>query len=272
MKLRRILCAAMAAMTVSAAVPTNAGAVWDDEKSAALFINEQWFVTETPPIIVNDRTLAPLRDIAETLEFEVDWDQSEKKITVSKDDLTFDLFIDRKYIMLEGQQVEIDSAPILHFDTTMVPVRVISELLSCDVEWNGDRYFVFVNSPKTYEYYKNTPYVEKTYSGDMVLTGYVEKIDYYSMAFSETIPIRTAYQLVAEERGNYWSDLAGMGSLTLCEGVKKIELLAENEDEILGNCIGKRVTITCESMPRAASWSTSDVRVSVKSVELNEIN
>lgn len=99
------------------------------KKTIGLIIEEDWFVTSMPPILENERTLIPLREIAEELEFYVGWEQSEMKITVSKGDISLDMFIDRNYIIKDGEKIEIDVAPKLWFDTTMIPLRLVAESL-----------------------------------------------------------------------------------------------------------------------------------------------
>lgn len=116
-------------MSVMIAVPAMAYVIADDEKTIGLIIEEDWFVTSMPPILENERTLVPLREIAEELEFYVGWEQSEMKITVSKGDISLDMFIDRNYIIKDGEKIEIDVAPKLWFDTTMIPLRLVAESL-----------------------------------------------------------------------------------------------------------------------------------------------
>ena len=273
--MKKTLMMILTVITVSlSAVPSMTHAEADDERSVGLIINEQWFKAKQPPILKNDRTLAPLREISEALDFKVAWEQDDKKVTVSKDDVSFDLFIDRSYIIKDGKESAIDSPPILWYDTTMVPVRLISEMLSCDVEWDGERYLVFVNSPKKYNYYKNTPHVINTYyqNEETELTGHIEKIEYYSDAYSMTDPIKTAFHLITDNKSNYVYDLDGNGNMVTCENTKRVELDCYDTNIDFEPYIGKRVTLKGMVMPPAASWATADVRLFIDSIELNEIN
>lgn len=260
-------------MSVMIAVPAMAYVIVDDEQSIGLIINEDWFDAIQPPILKEERTLAPLREIAEELEFYVDWEQSEMKITVSKGDISLDMFIDRNYIIKDGEKIEIDVAPTLWYDTTMIPLRLVAEALQCDVEWDGDRFLVFVNSPKSYEYYKNTPAVVNTYrqGGKTELTGYIEEYEYYNEAFSLTMPVKTVYHLVTDYKSNYVYDATGTGVMTTAKNVKRLEISLNDENIDMKKLIGKRVTVKGDIMPPAASWGTADVRIFADSVELNPI-
>jgi hypothetical protein len=49
-------------------------------------INGKALDTETPPVIMNDRVLAPLRAVGEALDYEILWNESDKSIIVSGKD------------------------------------------------------------------------------------------------------------------------------------------------------------------------------------------
>lgn len=260
-------------LVIVLSLPVMASVEADDEGTVGLFINEKWIAAETPPILKNDRTLAPLRIIAEALNFEVGWEEQEQKVTVSKDNLSFALFINRNHLIKDGQKTPTDIAPILRFDTTMVPVRLISELLSCDVEWDGNHDMVFVDSPKHYAYYKNTPPMHQTYyeNHSVTLTGYIEKMLYYTEAYSKTEPVKKVYHFVADDRATYV--YAGLSvTPTPHENIKRLELIPFDESIDFEKYIGKRVTRTGEVMPPAANGATADARIDVTRITLSEIH
>ena len=254
-------------------LPVMAYAEADDEGTVGLFINEKWISAEAPPILKNDRTLAPLRLIAEALNFEVGWEEREQKVTVSKNNISFDLFINQNYIIKDGQKIATDIAPILWFDTTIVPVRLISELLSCDVEWDGNHYMVFVDSPKHYAYYKNNPPVYKTYyeNETVTLTGHIEKMLYFSEAYSKTEPVKEVHHFIADDRATYV--YAGLSVVPIPhENIKRLEIMSFDGSIDFEQYIGKRVTVTGKAMPPAASWATADARIYATSIKLSEID
>ena len=254
-------------------LPVTAYAEADDDDTVGLFINEKWIAAETSPFLKNGRTLAPLRLIAEALNFEVNWEEREQKVTVSKNNISFDLFINQNYIIKGGQKTSTDIAPILWFDTTMVPVRLISELLSCDVEWDGNHYMVFVDSPKHYAYYKNTPPVYKTYyeNETVTLTGHIEKMLYFSEAYSKTEPVKEVYHFIADDRATYV--YTGLSVVPIPhENIKRLEIMSFDGSIDFEQYIGKRVTVTGKAMPPAASWETAAARIDATSIKLSEID
>ena len=90
------------------------------------------------PQIVNDRTLVPLRAIFEALGAEVNWNAQTRTVTATKGETQISLTIDSDQLYVNGTAKTIDVAAAIINDRTMVPVRAISEALSCNVEWKPD--------------------------------------------------------------------------------------------------------------------------------------
>jgi len=100
------------------------------------------------PIIENDRTLVPVRFIAEALGYEVDWIQETKTVTINNGQIL--LPIGSKAATVNGQQVAIDvPAKLIVTDgmtRTYVPLRFVSETLNCTVDWFHANRSIVVNS------------------------------------------------------------------------------------------------------------------------------
>lgn len=89
----------------------------------------------SPPYIESGRTMVPFRFIAEALDAQVSWDQSEKMVTIVKGDVTIYLWIGRSYAIVHGDMVNLTSPPALKNGKTFVPMRFISEALGAKVDW-----------------------------------------------------------------------------------------------------------------------------------------
>lgn len=101
-------------------------------------LNGEEISTDVDPIIVNDRTLVPIRFISEELNFEVDWIQEEHRVTVEDGEHFITLVIDVPEIVVNDETIKLDVAPILRNDRTLVPLRAISEALGVEVDWDND--------------------------------------------------------------------------------------------------------------------------------------
>jgi len=90
--------------------------------------------------IINNRTMVPLRKIFEELGCNLDWDNETKTITATKDEKTIILQIDSdKAELIENEnkkEINLDSAPIIFENRTLVPLRFIAESLDKQVGWD----------------------------------------------------------------------------------------------------------------------------------------
>lgn len=85
------------------------------------------------PIIQNDRTLVPIRFIAESLGYDVEWDSIENAAVI--DDGRVKLWIGTDKAELDGELVTLDTSSVLVNDRTMIPLRAVAETLDCTVDW-----------------------------------------------------------------------------------------------------------------------------------------
>ena len=88
------------------------------------------------PYITEDRTMVPLRFIAENLGAEVIWTEGENGCTIKKDDKEIKITFDSAEFVVNGEKITYDAPIQVVQDRTMVPVRFISEQFGCDVYWN----------------------------------------------------------------------------------------------------------------------------------------
>lgn len=109
-------------------------------------------ITElSAPVIVDNRTLIPVRFVAEALGAEVGWDGETRTVTVDKGEDHLRLIIDSRLVQYDqGESYQIiDVAPRIINDRTYVPLRVVSNALGIGIAWDGDTRTVSVDSSKT---------------------------------------------------------------------------------------------------------------------------
>lgn len=88
------------------------------------------------PLVVNNRTLVPMRQIFETLGCKVIWDNPTQSITSSTNDAVIKMRIGSKKMTVNGKEIQLDVAPMIHKSRTMVPLRAVSEALGAEVVWH----------------------------------------------------------------------------------------------------------------------------------------
>ncbi len=91
------------------------------------------------PVIVNDRTLVPLRAIFEAMGADVQWDDATSTATAVRGDITVSISIGSNQLYVNGAAKELDVPAQLINNRTMVPVRAIAEGFGCEVNWS-DKY------------------------------------------------------------------------------------------------------------------------------------
>ena len=100
------------------------------------------FVDGTPvafadqmPVIVDGRTLVPLRGVLEKMGAEVLWDDETKTASVIYDDIKTEITIGEDMLFKNGERIFIDVPASLINSRTMVPIRAISESFGVKVGW-----------------------------------------------------------------------------------------------------------------------------------------
>ncbi|AOT69790.1 N-acetylmuramoyl-L-alanine amidase family protein [Geosporobacter ferrireducens] len=111
-------------------------------------------VTDVPTMLFNNRTLVPIAFVVENLGAKIEWNQKERKATITMADKTIVLQIDSPTALVNGKKVTLpDQVPakLLGYKDnfrTMVPLRFISEQLGMDVNWISQTTTATVDFPK----------------------------------------------------------------------------------------------------------------------------
>lgn len=111
---------------------------------------DKFEVTEglMPPIILDDRTLVPVREVFEVLGGEVNWDAKEARVDVTLGAKEISLWINNKDARVDGKTITTDVPAKIINSKTMVPARFISEQGGLNVEWDGETQTVGIMLPK----------------------------------------------------------------------------------------------------------------------------
>ena len=94
--------------------------------------------TELPFIDENDRTQIPVRAVSNALGKKVDWNDTDKTVTISayNDDKNTVVFtIDSKSMLKNNNAVNMDTEPKIFDNHTYVPLKFLGEAFECEVEY-----------------------------------------------------------------------------------------------------------------------------------------
>lgn len=93
---------------------------------------------DTPPVIIEGRTLVPIRAIAEATGAEVEWNDAENKVTIKTESDVIELIIGNDTMTVNGVEVSLDTSAQVLNNRTIVPLRIIVESLDLAVEWDPE--------------------------------------------------------------------------------------------------------------------------------------
>lgn len=121
-----------------------------------VLLDGQALKSEIPSFIYIDRTLVPVRFVAENYGAEVGWEQRTKTATISYRDKKIELTIDSPIAILNGEPKVLDTNSVPKLVTfggddasTMVPLAFISEIFGYEIGYDREREVPFINSGKT---------------------------------------------------------------------------------------------------------------------------
>lgn len=108
-----------------------------------VYMDGQKIEFDVEPIIVNGRTMVPMRAIFEHFGMSVKYDSTTKSIYASDGETDIVMQIDRKTFTKNGEVITMDAAPFIKDGKrTLVPLRAIAEALDIQVAWDSANHAV----------------------------------------------------------------------------------------------------------------------------------
>ena len=103
----------------------------------------KWHLSEidpgrgTVPLILDGRTLVPIRSVIEAMGGDVGWEAGEGRITLVAQGHEVVMWLGERSIVADGEAGSMDVAAQSINDRTMVPVRFAAENVGCQIAWIG---------------------------------------------------------------------------------------------------------------------------------------
>lgn len=170
----------------------------------------------TTPVIVDDRTLVPIRAVIESFGGSADWDGETRTAILVMGDDTLKLTIYSTVAYYNDREEKLDVAPQIINDRTMLPVRFVAESLGLDVDWN--RFTQTVTIVKTYNPLNDIPpYTTNAYT----------EINGNVPMFSETE--------ISDKSYEYYSALDSLGRCGECIASIGPDIMPTGERERIGS-------------------------------------
>lgn len=132
-----------------------------EEPDIKIVINGKETTYDDVPLIVNGRTLLPLRAVLVNLGVKDDddhiiWNSSERSVTINKDLTSIYLKVGSDTAYINNTAVELDAAPLCYKNNrTYIPARFVSQALGKKVVWDGITKTVLIRDENEYSSIKN---------------------------------------------------------------------------------------------------------------------
>ena len=178
---------------------------------------------DTKPIIVNNRTLVPIRAIVEAFGGKVVWINETRTVELAMGNNTITLVIDNNIAYLNRQEYVLDTAPVIINGRTMLPIRFIAEGFNLGVAWDNDKRIVSIVRDNFSEYeYDYLMSILPPYSGQP----YVE--------INNNIPFFKDYEIIGGAF-EYYSNLDELGRCDVCIASVAKELMPTDARESISS-------------------------------------
>ncbi|WP_322627803.1 copper amine oxidase N-terminal domain-containing protein [Aedoeadaptatus coxii] len=174
-------------------------------KSRALngiIVRDHIVYSDVEPYIKNDRTLVPIRFIAEELGYKVDWNSEKRTVTIKKDQSVVGLLIGSNQMNVNDKKITVDAPAEISQDRTFVPLRAIAEAFGEKVGYSNELRAVFIGDNELYDRFYKVVYYYQT--GDPAISEYKMNLATKSIQTKEAIKNeKTLNHLLNTVRGDF---------------------------------------------------------------------
>lgn len=120
----------------------------EEASDIKIYLEDKMLISDAAPFIENDRTMVPVRMVAENMGYDVLWNPTNRMVTILSLRQRIILTIDDHIAQVGKKQVEMDTAAMIRNDRTYVPIRFIAENFGFSVDWDGKTRSVLITAPK----------------------------------------------------------------------------------------------------------------------------
>jgi trimeric autotransporter adhesin len=106
-----------------------------DKKTA--LVNGKKAALDVAPIALDGVTYLPFRFVADAMGGQVVWDNTRKQVTALRGDKLLEMWLGKETLIINGERKTAGTMPIVRGGRTLVPLRLVSEQLGLQVDWDG---------------------------------------------------------------------------------------------------------------------------------------
>ena len=141
--IRRFFASTLAAIFILGLAPT---AVYANDSIGVSIDGQEVIFDGQGPVIVDGRTLVPVRGVFEQLGFEVDWYGYNRQAILKSDDYLIIIIIDSAIFTANDVSHTLDVPVQIIGGSTMLPIRAVLESVGYYAEWDGGTGTILISS------------------------------------------------------------------------------------------------------------------------------
>lgn len=122
--------------------------VFADDINVKLDGEDVEFLSQSP-VIIEGRTLIPLRGVFEKLGYEIGWDNETKTATFVKELTIVKVKVNAPELTVGGKSYSLDVPAQIINGSMMLPLRAVGEATGLEVEWENETKTVILSTEKT---------------------------------------------------------------------------------------------------------------------------
>ncbi len=150
--MKKFICTVFAAVMMTSAVYADVNVVVDGSPIQ---------YSDQTPVIINERTYIPIRDVFEKLGFKVDWNGESKSVVISNDYYMTVLMTQTNNMIVAGADLnftykELENTVQIINGRTMLPLREILECSGYELGWDAETKSAIVSDQNDYAALKAT--------------------------------------------------------------------------------------------------------------------
>lgn len=126
---------------------TTESKIVNNTNDIMVVVNDKIVEFDQKPVIQNSRTLVPFRKIFEALGADVDWDNDTQQVRAKNENTEISFIIGEKVLLINQKDTIImEVKPQIMNGRSMVPLRIVSETLGANVDWNDEERIITIET------------------------------------------------------------------------------------------------------------------------------
>lgn len=115
----------------------------------SVYVDGAVLLMDTLPQVKDQRTMVPIRAVAEALGADVEWMEGSNQVIMTRAGKTVVMALDSTIAMVDGKPVKMDVAPYAEENRTYIPARYVAEFFGQTVSWDQNSRQVDIREDKT---------------------------------------------------------------------------------------------------------------------------